>query len=84
MRYTGRMSSSLVAEAVKRAPTFLSVGTRYRDVLDPERTVVPQTNDGLCRVYFGRQYVGKVTLPTKLFDPTKCDCSRYGFLPVPE
>jgi len=68
------------------APTrpFVSVGSRYRDVLDPERTVVPLNSEGLCRVSFGRQYVGKTVIPPKLFDPSKCDVARYGFLPVPE
>lgn len=80
-RYTARMSNPTPA-----APTrpFVSVGSKYRDVLDFDRTVVPQNAEGVCRVFFGRQYVGKTTIPVKLFDPSKCDVARYGFLPVPE
>lgn len=55
---------------------MMTVGQRYRDEMDEQRTVVPSDEQGTCRVYFDGRYVGNAHVPPRLFSDLP---SRVGF-----
>lgn len=66
----------------------MNYGKTHQDMMDPTRTVVPQSSDGKnlkCRVYFDGDFAGVTDIPISLFVGTRADQrlpERVGFVLV--
>lgn len=57
-------------------------GTKYVDVMDRSRSVIPTGQGDQCRVMFDNVFVGKADIPAKLFSGD--NAKWYGFVPASE